>query len=150
MDKRKWLARSIFLLIALSLFLPLLLGMWKYDEDNRCVQASRALFDVTSCDFTESTGMSLDGVWQFHWQQFLHGDAPMKKEPAYITVPSHWNNRYFFNTTYSTQGYATYRTEVRLPENMVGKPLAIRVSSARVARIGIRRTVPKAPPVQPV
>jgi signal transduction histidine kinase len=57
----------------------------------------------------------------------------MKKEPAYITVPSHWNNRYFFNTTYSTQGYATYRTEVRLPENMVGKPLAIRVSSARVA-----------------
>jgi hypothetical protein len=99
---------------------------------NRCVQASQARFDLSACDFQRHKGFSLNGEWQFRWQQLAN--RGLAEPTALIKVPSQWYNAYsLFAEQYPAQGYATYRTEVLLPTEQVGQPLALRVNSARVA-----------------
>ncbi|EMY70783.1 hypothetical protein LEP1GSC199_3963 [Leptospira vanthielii serovar Holland str. Waz Holland = ATCC 700522] len=51
--------------------------------------------DLSSWDFTKDGNITLDGEWEFYWNQTEKGiqiDAELGREPKYIyqTVPSNW------------------------------------------------------------
>ncbi|WP_232420659.1 hypothetical protein [Leptospira vanthielii] len=57
--------------------------------------AKEGKLDLSSWDFTKDGNITLDGEWEFYWNQTEKGiqiDAELGREPKYIyqTVPSNW------------------------------------------------------------
>lgn len=100
------------------------------------MQATSEWLDVSQCPFAGDDIYALDGEWDFYWQQFLVTDRdrqPASQPSSKIEVPSYWHNLYLLNTNMPVEGFATYRTKLKLPPSQVGKPLAIRISNVRIA-----------------
>ncbi len=107
--------------------------VWQQAEGQRCVQAGQASFDLSDCVFTNHHTFELDGKWSFYWEQTPSEINDQSTVSSIADVPSYWSNRYFFKNDYPAEGYATYRATVQIPNEMVGKPLAVRINSARAA-----------------
>jgi hypothetical protein len=101
LNLNRWI---ILILIGIVLALPIVYGVWNQTEVNRCVQASQARFDLSACDFQRHKGFSLNGEWQFHWQQLAN--RGLAEPTALINVPSQWYNAYsLLAEQYPAQGY---------------------------------------------
>ncbi len=81
------------------------------------VQAKKGTLDLVNWDFQKDGVVSLDGQWEFYWNQLLTYEDFQKekqiKPDGYIQVPSVWTNYDLNGTKLSGKGYATYRLKVK-------------------------------------
>lgn len=83
------------------------------------VVAKQGVLDLRNTDLTK--GVSLDGEWEFYWQQLLPtvGD----EQGQYVQFPSLWNGQEVNGARLGGLGYATYRLKILLPP--LNEPLRI-------------------------
>lgn len=83
-------------------------------------EADKGLLDLRGYFFNKSEVVSLDGEWEFYWQQLLSPEEFNRSKPemtGYIQVPSTWNGQSIGQSELSYHGFATYRLTVLLPED---------------------------------
>ena len=81
-------------------------------EAEQFMAARKGKLDISLIDFDEAGFVSLDGEWEFYWNQLLAPDdfeAFKHPEPHYFTIPEVWNNKYVGLQELNSEGYATYR-----------------------------------------
>lgn len=79
--------------------------------------AKEGTMDLVSWDFKKDGVVSLDGEWEFYWNQLLtyedfHNEVPIKPD-GYFKVPSVWTNYDLNGKKLPSNGYATYRLRVK-------------------------------------
>ncbi len=72
-----------------------------------------SFFDFTKEDFVEGS-VSLEGAWDFYWNEFFYPGERLPVERRSINIPDAWNS----NSEYPVFGFATYGTVIYLPSGM--------------------------------
>ncbi|WP_338552753.1 ATP-binding protein [Paenibacillus sp. KS-LC4] len=109
-----------FVPLALASFIFIILMTFNSALDKDKPEASRGKLSFTTEDQIIGTGSSLDGEWEFYWNQLLEPDdfaAGSAGQAGYMTVPSSWSKTEADGQKHSSKGYATYRLVVQLPES---------------------------------
>ncbi len=76
-------------------------------------RAVNGIIDISDMDLNQDFLITLDGEWDFFWEQYLGPDSDIdQSEPLSITVPGAWNTHFIQGKYYPDQGYATYRLRV--------------------------------------
>lgn len=100
-------------ILTITICLPLLTFNDAPVEANNNPQAINGILDLTNWDWAQDGLTSLDGQWEFYWQELLSPedfkkpDKILKRE--LITVPMAWNKFKIDGSELSGDGYATYR-----------------------------------------
>lgn len=117
--------------VGLGCFL-LLFGMVRATE-NKVVSpfpSQEGLLDLTAWDFQDNQVLSLDGEWEFYWNQLLEPGANPGPAPHYMMVPGYWKHTGEDGSLHS-KGAATYRLKVKLkPSTSI---YGLRISNIRMA-----------------
>ena len=107
---------SLFLL-SLATLLIASACVWNSDKKTPPT-AQQGVLDLRQWDFDQDGPVSLNGHWEFYWQQFLiSGDFSLPEPPkpsGFIAVPGLWNGYKLPETTLSGEGFATYRLKILL------------------------------------
>lgn len=94
------------------------------------VKAVSGTLDLTDWDFDKDGAISLNGEWEFYWEELLQYDAfhgaSQPDISGYIDVPRSWNKYKVNNTILSSNGYATYRLVIKTDIN-IGQDLALKL-----------------------
>ncbi|MFW7381391.1 MAG: ATP-binding protein [Oligoflexus sp.] len=81
------------------------------------IEAKHGVLDLRNWNFADDPTLSLNGDWEFYWDQFFTPEdfenQEVKKDLEWIRVPSSWHN----TSDYPVFGKATYRLRILLPEN---------------------------------
>lgn len=78
-------------------------------------RAKSGVIDLSHIDLTHNS-VSLNGEWEFYWEQLARPDTIKYLEKDYYEFPKLWNNGITRNgEELNSQGYATYRLKVALP-----------------------------------
>ncbi len=84
-------------------------------------KAEGGVLDLRQWDFEEYGPVNLDGEWEFFWKEFLVSEAGSRQnyiEPSgFLTLPGYWNNYMLDGEALSSEGYASYRLRILLPED---------------------------------
>lgn len=83
-------------------------------------KAQRGVLDIRHWDFTSSPTISLSGEWEFHWKKLYDNsdfNGAITEPPAFVPVPSVWNEYTSDTISLPNTGYATYRLRI-----LHGKP----------------------------
>ncbi|MGK5093618.1 7TM diverse intracellular signaling domain-containing protein [Deltaproteobacteria bacterium TL4] len=82
--------------------------------------AIQGVLDLSQWDFKQEGLIHLDGEWEFYWKQLLNADGVDPETPlsldGFIKVPGIWNNFVKDGKKLGSNGFATYRLQVRLKE----------------------------------
>jgi 7TM diverse intracellular signalling len=81
------------------------------------------VLDLRARDFKDSPKISLDGDWNFYWNQLLSFREAEKKEATTIAFSIPWNEQ--VGKPFPAEGYATYTLQIYLPKG--APPLAMEV-----------------------
>ena len=77
-------------------------------------EAERGYIDIRS-NLENAKTTTLDGVWEFYWNQLLESGQFSEKNPEYVYFPSLWSSLGdSISNNGSSIGYATYRLRVKL------------------------------------
>lgn len=90
----------------------------KIDNSNTAIDGK---IDLSSWN-PEQANISLDGKWEFCWNQLIPPDAQestWQQKCSYQTVPSYWKFYTIQGKKLPTTGFATYRLKVKLPNEGV-------------------------------
>ncbi|MBW9149274.1 diguanylate cyclase [Clostridium sp. CM028] len=103
---------SILILAAL-LYVVFSLNKLATPNASSNIPSQKGVLELTNWDFHKDGYTSLDGQWQFYWQQLLSpkdftNNSPL---PSYIEMPMPWNK---YNKNYDSNGYATYSLTINL------------------------------------
>lgn len=85
--------------------------------------AANGVLDLTDWNWEQDGIVSLDGQWEFYWQELLTPEdfqktsTTAKKE--LITVPMAWNKYVINGEQLSGDGYATYRLLINTPKDQI-------------------------------
>jgi signal transduction histidine kinase len=85
-------------------------------------RAADGMIDLTSWDFERHGNVTLDGMWEFYWNELLEpGEFQSESERftairKYGKVPGLWNTYDYNGKTLPWFGYGTFRLVVKLPE----------------------------------
>lgn len=120
--------------IFLSFFLLIFISC---KQDFTPHKAKSGVMDLRNWNPLIETVISLDGNWEFYWNELYTDSSQIKMEPAYADLPSSWNNKIIQNQKLTGTGFATYRLRVLLPENLSVPTLAIRVKPLTNCKIFI-------------
>ncbi|MGC4019280.1 MAG: diguanylate cyclase [Muricomes sp.] len=94
------------------------------------MKAEAGIMDLTQLDFQNDVA-SLDGQWEFYWNQLLNpGEVAPNLITGYVDVPRSWNKYEANKSTYSGDGYATYRLTFSIDDN---RRLALKIPRLRTA-----------------
>lgn len=77
--------------------------------------AKKGVINLSETDFDKNHIISLDGEWEFYWNQLMEPDDFMKdsqNQPAFMKVPGSWTHDLSGNT-YMAEGYATYKLTIK-------------------------------------
>ncbi|MBG6233648.1 signal transduction histidine kinase [Pedobacter sp. CAN_A7] len=88
---------------------------WKVNAKSITPMASNGTIDLRMQSL--STGIPLNGQWEFHWKVFLDPDLPNDKSGKLVDFPFRWTDKHSDGTKLPSFGYATYRVRVLLPAN---------------------------------
>lgn len=83
-------------------------------------QAERGVLDLRGWDFVAHGPATLDGRWEFYWEQLL---LPGQFKDSHVTAPDYfdilslWNDHYTSSTQLKGQGFATYHLRLRVPKS---------------------------------
>ncbi|MFT3700915.1 MAG: ATP-binding protein [Agriterribacter sp.] len=109
--KRFWL--TVFFFIIGS---AILIFGFRQKSLHTAIPAAQGVLDLGNEDV--STGnFLLDGQWEFYWAQLLNPNDLPAFSPSYINVPSLWNDIELNGKTLTSQGYATYKLKLILPQD---------------------------------
>lgn len=121
---------SLKYLIIILTVVMLLLFLKRTGNFESHPRAKMGILDVTQLEF-ETDVVSLDGQWEFYWNQFLNpNEVTSNPVTEYVSLPSSWNKYTFNENTYSGDGYATYRLTFITKTN---KRLALKIPRLRTA-----------------
>ena len=73
-------------------------------------------YDLSTSNISASTRIKLSGDWCFHWQQFIAVDQVCGSGANTIPLPSKWNQLPAGQQSYPRQGFASYSSQLILPE----------------------------------
>ncbi|MGH4140338.1 diguanylate cyclase [Clostridium sp.] len=92
------------------------------------INSQKGVLELSNWDFNKDGYTSLNGQWEFYWQQLLSPNdfANSKPLPSYIDMPVEWNK---YNKTYNSSGYATYSLTIKLNEKYKNTLLGVSVPS---------------------
>lgn len=88
--------------------------------------ARNGVLDLRSWDFEKNGQAKITGKWAFYWKTFLPPDASPGTYPvpsSFIDVPGSWRGLSIDGENIPSDGYATYRLIVLLPEDINEKHL---------------------------
>ena len=74
-------------------------------------KAQRGVLDLSNYNFENSGAITLNGEWQFYWEQLIDPDDPIRKMPELVSLPHLWNE----HEELGSFGYATYKLKLLLP-----------------------------------
>ena len=80
--------------------------------------AKSGILDLKAWDFKQKGIISLDGEWEFYWNQLLtyddfhQGEEDLQPD-GYVTVPRVWNNYQIDGNKLPGEGCATYRLKIK-------------------------------------
>ena len=74
-------------------------------------RAIRGVLDLSKYNFQNSKPVTLDGEWQFYWNQLIPPGEAARQMPELVTMPHLWNE----DPNLDSYGYATYRLKVMVP-----------------------------------
>jgi len=96
----------------------------------------KGLLDLRSVEFNENSIFSLNGEWEFYWEQLLvpesYPRARYEGMGIYVEVPSYWENYHINGEKLGGFGYGTYAMTILLPEGEKA-PLCISIPLFDVA-----------------
>ena len=99
--------------------------------------ADQGWLDLSHWDFAQDGTVRLDGRWEFYWSELIDPETASvfsaASKPVFLPVPGAWNGSPFRDTIYPPDGYATYRLNIRLGEQVVGQTLALLIPHQRTA-----------------
>ncbi len=108
-------------------FLLLAFCMFPFVGFSQVPKVVKGVLDLRGIDWEKHDEISLNGEWEFYWQEFIASEAtkPLKTSKSnYIKVPSSWNNYKVEGKEIGAKGFGSYRTLI-LIDNEV-KDLAIK------------------------
>lgn len=89
-------------------------------------KAKEGILDLTNWDFIDHGITNLNGEWEFYWNQLIDPkDTVDNNEPSYAVLPGVWNDFKNLNETYSGEGYATFRLNIK--SNIENEKLGLRI-----------------------
>jgi adenylate cyclase len=96
------------------------------DIQNSNFQAHKGILDLRQWDFEKNGPIKLDGEWEFYWEKLysLEDIIGIYLNKTYFKVPHTWNDTIVDGKQIGSEGYATFRLKILLPEN--SPALAIR------------------------
>lgn len=108
----------IFIIIAVIIFfvLTVIFNVFNGIQKNQPL-SEKGTLNLVDWDLKKDGVVSLDGEWEFYWNQFLtyedfHKEIPVKID-GYFKVPSVWTNYTLNGNRLPADGYATYRLKVK-------------------------------------
>lgn len=115
---------SLWLLGSILFFLYL--GCRPGKESPKVVQG---VLDLKQWNFQTDGNISLDGDWEFYWNELLSDSNPngQTSSPSYIKVPAKWDKGRNVDNKYPSYGFASYKAKVLLPET--NTQLSLKISS---------------------
>lgn len=122
--------KKIFLILIMIFFIFLGTGCEQIDSLPR---AEQGILDLRNWNLAESNMTSLDGKWDFYWNELLSYDELQKKDAGLkVSVPKTWDNYEIGHKPLPGEGIGTYRLRVKtnLPE---GTLLAVRLRTVSSA-----------------
>ncbi|MGM9946183.1 MAG: histidine kinase dimerization/phospho-acceptor domain-containing protein, partial [Lysinibacillus sp.] len=81
---------------------------------------------------TSSENIALEGEWAFYWNKLLTPEEIKNSTiaPLYVQTPAQWSKLNIDGQTFPHEGYATYHLNIRLNENALNEPIALKVPSS--------------------
>ncbi|WP_434748728.1 ATP-binding protein [Paenibacillus amylolyticus] len=124
------------LVIALIVFVVLMIIQWTSGTTDKPL-ASKGKLTITSQDQLLDEGNTLDGEWEFYWNELLEPldfAAGKTGQADYVHVPSSWHLDESAGEHRSSKGYATYHLVVQLPQTDTGLGLLLKgiTSASRI------------------
>ncbi|MBK7054630.1 MAG: adenylate/guanylate cyclase domain-containing protein [Leptospiraceae bacterium] len=82
-------------------------------------KAEKGILDLSNWDFEKDGVIALNGDWEFYWEKYLEPKdfTQPNLAPDFINVPHRWNNYVANGKQVGSDGYATYRLQVKLPKS---------------------------------
>ncbi len=114
----KYKLNIISLFFIIMSLMVLIIVFYSFSSPNkRLVQAENGILDLVNWDLEKDGVVSLDGKWEFYWNQLLtykdfQEDNSIKAD-GYFKVPDVWTNYTLNDKNTSGYGYATYRLKVK-------------------------------------
>lgn len=130
----KFFRNRIFVIIAVIIFYILTVIFNVFNGTSKIqLLAREGIIDLANWDFKKDGVVSLDGEWEFYWNQLLtyedfHKEVPIKPD-GYFKVPSVWNNYHLNGNKLPANGCATYRLRIKTNDLNSIKGLKILTSS---------------------
>ena len=89
--------------------------------------SEEALIDLRDDDWSKGAIHSLQGDWDFYWQQLITPDEFInnKTKPVRFPVPGAWNSPPNGEVNFPGLGYGTYKINILIPSNQTELFLAI-------------------------
>ena len=91
-------------------------------------KAENGVLDLKDWDLESDGIVSLEGQWEFYWQQLLDSQDILTLHPenrGFISVPSTWNRFQVLGNDIGGEGYGTYRLLIKT--NSQDKLLALKI-----------------------
>lgn len=130
----KFFRNRIFVVIAVIIFfiLTVIFNVFNGTQKSQLL-AKEGIIDLVNWDFKNDGVISLDGEWEFYWNQLLtyedfHKEIPIKPD-GYFKVPSVWTNYVLNGNKLQGNGYATYRLRIKTNDMNSLKGLKILTNS---------------------
>ena len=88
-----------------------------FADTNTAPSASHGILDASSWDFSSDRALSLNGEWEFYWNELISPDAFTSAKPpeatGYIHLPGKWNDFDVHGKKAGSKGYATFHLKVK-------------------------------------
>lgn len=122
----------IIIAVIIVLILTVIFNIFTGTHKNQLL-AKEGTLDLVNWNFKKDGVVSLEGEWEFYWNQLLtyedfQNENPIKPD-GYFKVPSVWTNYILNGKKISENGYATYRLKVKTNNMDSLKGLKILTSS---------------------
>ncbi|WP_378954670.1 ATP-binding protein [Pelosinus sp. sgz500959] len=108
--------RLLSIIVILSILLLISSNYSLFTPHKKGPQIKNGVLDLTEWDLKTDGIITLDGEWEFYWNQLLtyddfHGGSPSLS--GYFTVPNVWNQYEIDGKNLPGFGYATYRIKIK-------------------------------------
>lgn len=88
-------------------------------------EANKGVLDLNTWDFNDNGIATLNGEWEFYWNQLIEPQEFKDQSSSYIVMPSVWNDYESDGEELSGQAYATFRLHIK--KNFKNEKLGLRI-----------------------
>jgi adenylate cyclase len=84
------------------------------------MKATKGVLDLKEWNYQNNELIKLEGEWEFYWKEWItpqNCGFVNKEETSFISLPQNWNGYVWKGKTLGSDGYASYRLCIQLPED---------------------------------